>query len=333
MKLLEGIYEEDFLGFSYGFRPKRSQHDAMDALMTGIMRNKVNWVLDLDIRKFFDQVDHEWLIMFIEHRVKDRRVIRLIRQWITIGHYDKDGSRVRSREGVPQGSVISPLLSNIYLHYVYDLWVHQCRRRYARGLVSAVRYADDSVLGFQSKSDANRFLFELQKRLSDFGLSLHEDKTRLIRFGRFAQQDEKSKRGKRPETFEFLGFIHYCSKIRNGQHFKVGRETSAKRQRATLKTIKEYLVKNRHNPVMEQAKWLNRVLQGHLNYFAVPGNCRKVCALLKAVRKIWYKALKRRSQRNRLNWSKFGRFLDAVLPKVKVLHPWPERRFDAKYSR
>ncbi len=333
VKLLEGIYEEDFLGFSYGFRPKRSQHDAMDALMTGIMRNKVNWVLDLDIRKFFDQVDHEWLIMFIEYRVKDRRVIRLIRQWITIGHYDKDGTRVRSREGVPQGSVISPLLSNIYLHYVYDLWVHQWRRRYARGLVSVVRYADDSVLGFQSKSDANRFLFELQKRLSDFGLSLHEDKTRLIRFGRFAQQDEKSKRGKRPETFEFLGFIHYCSKIRNGQHFKVGRETSAKRQRATLKTIKEYLVKNRHNPVMEQAKWLNRVLQGHLNYFAVPGNCRKVCALLKAVRKIWYKALKRRSQRNRLNWSKFGRFLDAVLPKVKVLHPWPERRFDAKYSR
>ncbi len=198
VKLLEGIYEEDFLGFSYGFRPKRSQHDAMDALMTGIMRNKVNWVLDLDIRKFFDQVDHEWLIMFIEHRVKDRRVIRLIRQWITIGHYDKDGTRVRSREGVPQGSVISPLLSNIYLHYVYDLWVHQWRRRYARGLVSVVRYADDSVLGFQSKSDANRFLFELQKRLSDFGLSLHEDKTRLIRFGRFAQQDEKSKRGKRP---------------------------------------------------------------------------------------------------------------------------------------
>ena len=333
MTLLEGIYEEDFLGFSYGFRRERNQHNAMDALITGIKRNKVNWVLDLDIRKFFDRVDHEWLIMFIEHRVKDRRVIRLIRQWMTIGHYDEKGSRVRSRQGVPQGSVISPLLANIYLHYVYDLWVHQWRKRKAQGRVTVVRYADDSVLGFQSKSDANRFLFELKKRLGDFGLSLHGDKTRLIRFGQFAQRDEKVSTGRRPETFEFLGFTYYCDRTRNGLRFKVIRETSAKRLRASLKTIKEHLMKYRHRPIMEQAKWLQRVLQGHLNYFAVPGNSRKLIALLTAVRKIWLKALKRRSQRNRLNWSKFDQFLKAVLPKAKILHPWPEQRFDAKYSR
>ena len=215
VKVLEGIYEEDFLGFSYGFRPMRSQHDALDALTVAIKRNPVNWVLDLDIRKFFDQVDHEWLIMFIEHRVKDRRVIRLIRQWVTVGHYNEDGSRVQSRQGVPQGSVISPLLSNSYLHYVFDLWVNQWRKRNAQGRVVVVRYADDSVLGFQSEGDARNFLHELGNRLKGFGLSLHEDKTRLIRFGRFARSDLRRSGGRKPETFELLGFTHFCSETRS----------------------------------------------------------------------------------------------------------------------
>ena len=292
----------------------------------------MNWVLDLDIRKFFDQVDHDWLIRFIEHRVKDKRIIRLIRQWIKIGHYDENSRHVRSAAGVPQGSVISPLLSNIYLHYVFDLWVNQWRNRHAQGKVIVVRFADDSVLGFQSKWDADRFLSELKARLNLFGLSLHKDKTRLIRFGRFAKRDEKS-RGKRPEAFEFLGFTYYCSQSRIAGRFMITRETSAKRMRATLKAIKVHLVRWRHNPIPEQVKWLKRVVQGHLNYFAVPGNSYKLLAFLREVQKIWYKALKRRSQRNRLNWSKFSRFVKVVLPKVKILHPWPEQRFDVKYSR
>lgn len=333
VKVLEGIYEEDFLGFSYGFRPMRSQHSALDALTVGIKRSPVNWVLDLDIRKFFDQVDHDWLIRFLEHRIKDKRIIRLVKQWIKVGHYDDDGRHVRSVAGVPQGSVISPLLSNIYLHYVFDLWVNQWRKRYAHGRVIVVRYADDSVLGFQSERDANSFLNELGERLKRFELSLHKDKTRLIRFGRFAKSNlHRLGRGK-PETFEFLGFTHFCSTGRSNGFFSVARETSKKRMRATLRGIKTYLLKHRHDAVLEQLKWLKRVVQGHMNYFSVPGNSRRINAFRTAVQKIWYKSLKRRSQRSRLNWKKFGTFVNTVLPKVKVLHPWPEKRFDVKYSR
>lgn len=305
----------------------------MDALIVGIKRKPVNWVLDLDIRKFFDQVNHDWLIRFIEHRVKDKRIIRLIRQWIKVGHYDENGQHVRSDVGVPQGSVISPLLSNIYLHYVFDLWVNQWRNRHAQGKVIVVRFADDGVLGFQLKWDANRFLSELKARLNQFGLSLHKDKTRLICFGRFAKRDEKNYKGKRPETFEFLGFTYYCSQSRIAGRFMVARETSAKRMRATLEKVKTHLVRRRHDLIPEQVQWLKRVVQGHLNYFAVPGNCYKLLAFLREVQKIWYKALKRRSQRNRLKWNKFSRFVKAVLSKAKVLHPWPEQRFDVKYSR
>ena len=333
VKVLERIYEEDFPGFSYGFRPARSQHDALDALTVGIKRNPVNWVLDLDIRKFFDQVDHEWLIRFLEHRVKDKRVIRLVKQWIKIGHYDDDGRHVRSVAGVPQGSVISPLLSNIYLHYVFDLWVNQWRKRNARGKVIVVRYADDSVLGFQLESEAQSFLQELGNRLKRFGLSLHENKTRLICFGRFAKNDLQRLGAGRPETFEFLGFTHFCSVTRSNGRFTVVRETSKKRMRATLQGIKHYLLKHGHDAVSEQLEWLERVIQGHMNYFAVPGNSRRINAFRTSVQKIWYKALKRRSQRSRLNWKKFGAFVNTVFPRVKVLHPWPEQRFGVKYSR
>ncbi|WP_201772724.1 group II intron reverse transcriptase/maturase [Endozoicomonas numazuensis] len=333
VKVLEGIYEEDFLGFSYGFRPARSQHDALDALTVGIKRNPVNWVLDLDIRKFFDQVDHEWLIRFLEHRVKDKRIIRLVKQWIKVGYYADDGRHVRSVAGVAQGSVISPLLSNIYLHYVFDLWVNQWRKRNAQGKVIVVRYADDSVLGFQLEWEAQRFLQELGDRLKEFGLSLHENKTRLIRFGRFAKKDLQRLGAGKPETFEFLGFTHFCSVTRSNERFTVVRETSKKRMRTTLQGIKDHLMKHRHEAVPEQLEWLKRVIQGHMNYFAVPGNSRRINAFRTAVQRIWYKALKRRSQRSRLNWKKFGAFVNTVFPKVKVLHPWPEQRFGVKYSR
>ncbi len=333
VKVLEGIYEEDFLGFSYGFRPMRGQHDALDALTVGIKRSPVNWVLDLDIRKFFDQVDHDWLIRFLEHRVKDKRIIRLVKQWVKVGHYDDDGQHVRSAAGVPQGSVISPLLSNIYLHYVYDLWVNQWRKRNAQGKVIVVRYADDSVLGFQLEWDAKSFLGELGNRLKRFGLSLHEHKTRLIRFGRFARSDLQKAGGGKPETFEFLGFTHFCGVTRSSKRFTIIRETSKKRMRTSLQGIKTYLLKHRHDAVPEQLKWLKRVVQGHMNYFSVPGNSRRINAFRTEVQKIWYKALKRRSQRSRLNWKKFGAFINTVLPKVKVLHPWPEQRFGVKYSR
>ena len=305
----------------------------MDALTVGIKRNPVNWVLDLDIRKFFEQVEHDWLIMFLEHRVRDKRIIRLIRQWIQVGHYDEDGRRVRSVRGMPQGSVISPLLSNIYLHYVFDLWVDQWRKREASGRMIVVRFADDSVLGFQREHDAKVFLSELGKRLGQFGLSLHEDKTRLIRFGRFAKVDLKKREQGKPETFTFLGFTHICGISRSSGNFNIVRRTSKERMRATLSKIKDYLLKHRHDPVPEQLKWLRSVLQGHMNYFSVPGNGLRINAFRTAVQKIWYKALKRRSQRSRLNWKKFGAFINTVLPKVKVLHPWPEQRFDVKYSR
>lgn len=333
VKVLEGIYENDFRGFSYGYRTMKSQHDALDALTVGIKRNPVNWVLDLDIRKFFEQVEHDWLIRFLEHRVRDKRIIRLIIQWIKVGHYDDDGRRVRSERGMPQGSVISPLLSNIYLHYVFDLWVDQWRKRKAFGRIIVVRFADDSVLGFQREHDAKVFLSELGKRLGQFGLSLHEDKTRLIRFGRFARVDSKKREKGKPETFTFLGFTHICGISRSSGNFNIVRRTSKERMRATLRKIKSYLMKHRHDPVPEQLKWLKRVLQGHMNYFSVPGNGLRINAFRTAVQKVWYKALKRRSQRSRLNWKKFGALINTVLPKVKVLHPWPEQRFDVKYSR
>lgn len=330
--ILESIYEVDFKGFSYGFRPGRSQHGALDALYVGIKRKRVNWVLDLDIQQFFDRVNHEWLSRFLEHRIKDRRLLRLLTQWIKVGHYDESGTRLASTVGVPQGGVISPLLANVYLHYSFDLWVNQWRNRRAEGDMVIVRYADDSVLGFQRKADADHFLFELRARLKKFGLNLHDQKTKLIRFGRFARAGERKGWGK-AGTFDFLGFTHSCGTKRSSEEFSLIRRTSKKKFRATMRSITDWLKTNMHLPIKAQVTWLNRVLSGHFNYFAVPTNSQQVSRLRSLVMYVWLKALKRRSQRSKVNWVKFGRFCNLVLVKSFVRHPYPNERFDVIYSK
>jgi len=331
--ILEQIYETDFLGYSYGFRPGRSQHDALDALHVGLISKKINWILDLDIRKFFDTVDHNWLIQFIKHRIADKRVVRLITQWMKVGYQDTNGRRHRSSMGVPQGAVVSPLLSNIYLHYVFDLWVGQWRRRKCSGDMIVVRYADDSVLGFENQRDAERFLSELETRMAHFGLELHDNKTRILEFGRYATERRKEKGLGKPETFDFLGFTHYCGMTRKNGKFMVWRKTSRKRMNSKIKEIRQTLLRQRHKPVREIARWLTAVMKGHMNYFSVPGNGASVNRFLWELRRAWFAALCRRSQRKRLNWEKFGKYLDPMLPKFQVTHPYPQQRFYAKYSR
>ncbi len=331
--ILEQIYEVDFVGFSYGFRPGRNQHDALDALHVGLMSKKVNWVLDLDIKKFFDNVNHDWLIKFLQHKVKDKRIIRLITQWLKVGYVNDRGRKIRSNMGTPQGSVISPLLSNIYLHYIFDLWSHQWRKRNSRGDMVIIRYADDSVLAFQHHNDAQCFLRDLKTRMSRFGLELHEGKTRLIEFGRFAIQRRKEKGLGKPETFDFLGFTHYCGKTRKAGKFMIGRKTIKKRLIKRLKELRKELLKRRHNPIKKTAKWLASVIQGHMNYFGVPGNSKSVNLFSFELQRAWYWSLCRRSQRKRLNWVKFDQYLKPLLPKIRVLHPYPNERFYAKYPR
>ena len=305
----------------------------MDALYVGIMSKKINWILDLDIKKFFDTVEHAWLIRFLEHRIVDKRVLRLITQWITVGYQDAKGRRYRAAVGMPQGAVISPILSNIYLHYVYDLWVKQWRGRNCFGNMITVRFADDSVLGFQSQRDAERFLSELKLRMAQFGLELHEGKTRIIEFGRFAKESRKKKGLGKPETFDFLGFTHYCGKTQKSGAFIVWRKTARKRLNAKIKEIRKELLRLRHEPIREIARWLASVVRGHMNYFSVPGNGASVSKFLYELKHAWYYALRRRSQRKRLNWMKFGKYLEPMLPKFQVTHPYPNQRFYAKYSR
>lgn len=331
--IMEQIYETDFMGFSYGFRPGRSQHEALDALYVGMLKRKVNWVLDLDIKKFFDQVNHDWLIKFIQHRIRDKRLIRLITQWIKVGWYDESGARVAAQEGVPQGGVISPLLANIYLHYCFDLWANQWRKHQGCGDVIVVRYADDSVLGFQRKCDAVKFLNDLKNRLYHFGLSLNENKTSLIRFGRFALSAYQQNGWGKPGTFDFLGFTHICSQRRHTKEFSLIRQTSSKRLRAVLQKVKAWLMRNRHKPIPEQINWLKLVMQGHMNYFAVPKNTLRIQCFHREIQKYWFKALKRRSQRFTLTWKNFGVSANKILPKVKVLHPYPNERFFVKYPK
>jgi RNA-directed DNA polymerase len=328
VEVLNAVFEPDFLGFSYGFRPGRSPHQALDALATGILRRKVSWVLDADIRGFYDAIDHGWLLQFLEHRIADKRVLRLIRKWLKAGVIE-NGEWSETPEGTAQGASVSPLLANVYLHYVFDLWADQWRRRYARGDVVIVRFADDYIVGFQHRDDAERFLAELRGRLARFSLELASEKTRLIEFGRFAAERRKARGLGKPETFGFLGFTHICGKTKNGR-FQLKRITEAKRLRAKLREVKTELMRRRHLPVPEQGRWLGSVVRGHLAYYAVPGNGKAVNAFRFLVIRHWHWALRRRSQRSRLNWKRMSRLTQRWLPPVRIMHPWPDARFHAR---
>jgi len=328
VEVLNAIYETDFLGFSYGFRPGRSQHQALDALATGILRRKVNWVLDADIRGFFDAIDHGWMLKFLEHRIADRRVLRLIRKWLMAGIIE-DGEWSETLEGTAQGASVSPLLANVYLHYVFDLWADQWRRRHARGDVIVVRFADDYIVGFEHQGDARRFLADLRRRLAKFRLELAAEKTRLIEFGRFAAERRAGRGQGRPETFGFLGFTHICGKTRSGR-FQLMRITEAKRLRAKLHKLKVELRRRMHLPIPEQGQWLGSVIRGHLNYYAVPGNGKAVNAFRFQAVRLWHQTLRRRSQRSSLNWERMARLAHRWLPPVRIVHPWPDARFNAR---
>ena len=328
VEVLNAVYEEDFLGFSYGFRPERSQHQALDALAVGILRKKVNWVLDADIRGFFDAINHEWLMKFVQHRIADRRILRLIQKWMSAGVLEQ-GKWSKSDRGTPQGATISPLLANIYLHYVLDLWTQQWRKRQVQGDVVIVRYADDFIIGFQHRQEAERFLEALGERMQKFGLELHPEKTRLIEFGQYAAEHRRRRHEGKPETFSFLGFTHICAKTGAGR-FLLKRQTTAKRTRATLAAIKTELRRRRHLPVPEQGRWLGSVVRGYFQYHAIPTNIDALGAFRKQVVRAWHASLKRRSQRSRLTWERMGRLSSAWIPPAKILHPWPEVRFDAR---
>ena len=330
--VLNQIYEEDFLGLSYGFRPGRSQHDALDALWVGITRKKVSWVLDADIRDFFGSISHEWMVKFLQHRIADRRILRLIKKWLRAG-VSEDGEWSKTEVGTPQGAVISPLLANVYLHYVFDLWVQHWRKHRATGEVIVVRYADDSVLGFQYRADAERFLQEWRERLRKFGLELHPDKTRLIEFGRFAAVSRKQRGAGKPETFDFLGFTHICGLSRKNRKFLVLRKTVRKRLLAKLKELKEELRRRWHEPVADLGRWLRSVVQGYFNYHAVPGNLASLNRFRREVSKRWLCALRRRGQQHPMIWARLRPLLERWLPIPKLLHPYPNLRFDAKYLR
>jgi RNA-directed DNA polymerase len=328
VEVLNAIYEVDFAGFSYGFRPGRSPHQALDALAVGIETKKVNWILDADIRGFYDAIDHGWMCKFVEHRIADKRVLRLIQKWLNAGVIE-DGSWSASEEGAPQGATASPLLANVYLHYVFDLWAQHWRSRQANGDVIIVRFADDIVVGFQHRSDAERFQADLVQRLARFNLELNTEKTRLIEFGRFAAENRRRRGLGRPETFAFLGFTHMCGKTRAGR-YALRRKTIAKRMAAKLREVNALLRQRRHWPIAEQGQWLGSVVRGHTAYYAVPGNIAAVSAFRKQVTRLWGRSLRRRSQRHRVTWERMGRLEARWLPATRITHPWPNVRFDAR---
>jgi group II intron reverse transcriptase/maturase len=329
--VLQSIYEQDFLGFSYGFRPGRSQHDALDALSVALTSKRVNWVLDADIAGFFDAIDHAWLIKFLEHRIGDKRVLRLIRKWLRAG-VSEEGEWFQAKQGTPQGAVISPLLANVFLHYVLDLWVEWWRKNRCRGDVVIVRYADDFVIGFEHRYEAEACLEALRERFAKFGLKLHEDKTRLIEFGRYANERRERRGDGGPESFDFLGFTHQCGKTRSHGWFTVQRTSIAKRMRATLAAIEQQLRQRMHRPVGETARWLRSVVGGWLNYHAVPGNSRRLCQFVDEVSKHWLTVLRRRSQKGkeRWTWTRMRRLIRKHLPRPRILHPYPNDRFRAR---
>ena len=331
VEVLSAIWEEDFLGFSYGFRPGRNQHDALDALAVAIEKRPVNWILDADIAGFFDTVSHEWLLRFVEHRIGDPRVVRLIRKWLKAGVME-DGQVIATETGTPQGAVISPLLANLYLHHVFDLWADRWRRREATGAVIIVRYADDIVAGFQHQADAERFKAELTERLAAFALTMHPEKTRLIEFGRHAAA-ERARRGLgRPETFDFLGLTHICARSRAGW-FQLRRRTRRDRMRAKLREIRDDLWRCRHAPLDEQGAWLGKVLRGYFAYHAVPTNSVALSEFRGVVLWHWLRALRRRGQRDKSTWASINRLADRWLPRPRILHPWPNQRFAVKHPR
>jgi RNA-directed DNA polymerase len=329
--VLNAIYEGDFCGFSYGFRPGRGPHDALDALSVAIDRRKVNWILDADIQNFFGSVSQDWLVRFLEHRVGDKRIIRLVRKWLKAGILEEGIVTVDDR-GTGQGSVISPLLANVYLHYCLDLWADRWRRREAQGDMVIVRYADDLVVGFEHEDDARRFLDAMRTRLEEFSLSLHPNKTRLIEFGRHAAAKRKRQGLDKPETFMFLGFTFICGKSRRGA-FQLKRKTRRDRMRAKLLEIKEELRRRMHHPIPEQGKWLRQIIHGHLAYFAVPTNGRALRAFRHAVVDLWRRTLRRRSQKDGFTWERTEKLVNDWLPKPKILHPWPSVRFAVKHQR
>jgi group II intron reverse transcriptase/maturase len=316
------------LGFSHGFRPGRGCHDALDALSVAITSKKVNWILDADVAGFFDAMDHEWLVKFLEHRIGDRRILSLIRKWLHAGVIE-DGAWSETTAGSPQGSVISPLLSNVYLHYVFDLWIEWWRKHQCRRDVVVVRYADDFVIGFESHAEATACLEELQRRFAKFGLKLHQGKTRLIEFGRFAAERRKGRGEGRPDTFDFLGFTHKCGRTRSKGWFTVHRHSVAKRMRATLQAIKQKLRRRMHRPVGETGRWLGSVVRGWLNYHAVPSNSQRICRFVDEVTRSWLRVLRRRSQRGRSRWTweRMQRLSHLHLPRPRIVHPYPDQRF------
>ena len=330
--ILNEVYEVDFKGFSYGFRPGRSPHQALDALSVGLHRKRVNWVLDADIRGFFDNLSHEWAVKFVEHRVADPRILRLIQKWLKAG-VSEEGHWSETKVGTPQGSVVSPLLANIYLHYVFDLWVEAWRKKGARGDVIVVRYADDLVVGFESRAEAVRFLEEFRERLAKFGLELHAEKTRLIEFGRFAAPNRKQRGEGKPETFTFLGFTHYCGTRHKDGAFIVWRETAKKRLVAKLQAIKTELQRRRHEPVASVGAWLRKVVSGYYQYHAVPGNLHRLNLFRWRLSWVWRQALSRRSQRSYIHMRRLDRLMDRWIPVACVLHPYPMQRFDANHPR
>jgi group II intron reverse transcriptase/maturase len=328
-EVLTAIYEEDFYGFSYGFRPGKGCHDALDALYVAIEKKKVNWVLDADIRRFFDSISHEWMLRFLGCRIADKRLLRLVAKWLKAGVVE-GGERLNIGEGTPQGAVISPLLANVYLHYVLDDWMAWWRRKYATGDVVIVRYADDFVMGFQHKHEAVLFLKALRDRLNVFALNLHPDKTRLIEFGRFAAVSRRKRGQGKPETFAFLGFTHICSvKWKDGK-YKTLRLTDNKRMREKLSWFKQTLKARMHDGIEEVGQWLRRSVQGYYNYFAVPDNTGRLVSFRYALGKIWHRVLCRRSQKGRISWEAFNKWVLRWIPKPKVLHPYPSARFAAK---
>jgi group II intron reverse transcriptase/maturase len=329
--VLNAIYEEDFLGFSYGFRPGRGTHDALDALWVGINSRKVNFILDADIQSFFDTVSHEWLIRFVEHRIGDPRIIRLIRKWLKAGVLE-DGVVTDSDKGTGQGSVISPMLANIYLHYVIDLWAERWRRCEATGDMIIVRYADDIIVGFEQETDARRFLDAMRERLERFALSLHPVKTRLIEFGRYAANRRARRGSGKPESFSFLGFTFICGKSRQGT-FQLKRKTRRDRMQAKLRAIKQEMRRRMHQPIPVQGKWLGQIVSGYFNYHAVPTNSRALHAFRHSVAELWQRSLRRRSQKHSMTWERFTQLANDWLPKPRILHPWPERRFAVKHPR